>query len=333
MLRGGEYDLVHTRLSKAGVVGRIAARLARVPAVHTVDDFAFVEASGLRRVVYLGLERAMSRLTQHTMFVSENEHRIAVEHRIGAPERHTVIGHGVDLELFDPDLLDERRLAGMRLRYGLSDACPVIGGVARLVPRKGWETWLSAARGVLHEFPDARFLVVGGGPQEARLRELARELGIADQVIFTGFVDDQEEMPYFFAMMDVFCVLSMREGFGMVFAEAGAMGKPVIAGDIAPVNEIVRHDETGVLVPVRDHDAASEAMRRLIRDPAQANAMGQLGRRRVRAEFDLSTRHHRVTEVYRRVLARAPRRTPGRKAMSGLGPGRAGEHGAASTDG
>jgi glycosyltransferase involved in cell wall biosynthesis len=303
MLHGGEYDLVHTRLSKAGTVGRIAARIARVPAVHTVDDFAFVEASGVRRAVYLGLERAMSLLTEHTMFVSENERRIAVEHRIGRPGRQTVIGHGVDLELFDPARIDGRRLADLRRRHGIDEGRPVVGGVARLVPRKGWETWLAAVPGVLDEYPDAQFLVVGGGPLESRLRGLASDLGIGDRVSFTGFVDDQQEMPYFFAMMDIFCVPSIREGFGMVFAEAGAMGKPVVAGDIAPVNEIVRDGETGVLVPPGDHVAVGAAMRRLLADPAGARAMGELGRRRVRAEFDLSTRHHRVTEVYRRVLA------------------------------
>jgi glycosyltransferase involved in cell wall biosynthesis len=305
MLRRGQYDLVHTRLGKAGVVGRIAARLAGVPAVHTVDDFAFVEAAGIRRAVYLGLEKAMARFAENIMFVSESEHRIAIEHRIGRPDRRTVIGHGVDLDLYDPGTVDQPRLDQLRARHGVSGDHPVVGGIGRLVPRKGWDTLLAAAPRVLAQCPDAQFLVVGGGPLEEELRRSVVELGIEDSVAFTGFVDDQADMPFFYAMMDVFCLPSTREGFGMVFAEAGAMGKPVVACDIEPVNGIVLDGESGILVPLRDPGSLATAILRLLTTPGTAAKMGVRGRARVVAEFDLSARHGRVTEIYRRVLTRS----------------------------
>jgi glycosyltransferase involved in cell wall biosynthesis len=305
MLRSGQFDLVHTRLGKAGVVGRIAARLAGVPAVHTVDDFAFVGTSGVRRAVYLGLEKAMSRLTENIMFVSESEHRVAIEHRIGRPDRRTVVGHGVDLELYDPSTVDVVRLEQARARHGVSADRPVVGGIGRLVPRKGWNTFLAGAAMVLEEFPDAQFLVVGGGAMEQELRRSVVDLGIANSVVFTGFIDDQTDMPYFYAMMDVFCLPSTREGFGMVFAEAGAMGKPVVACDIQPVNGIIVDGESGIVVPVHDPVPLAMAIRRLLASPEAAARMGAKGRERVVAEFDLSARHGNVTEIYRSVLARS----------------------------
>jgi glycosyltransferase involved in cell wall biosynthesis len=305
ILRRGQYDLVHTRLGKAGVVGRIAARLAGVPAVHTVDDFAFVEASGVRRAVYLGLEKAMARLTEAIMFVSESEHRIAIRHHIGRPDRRIVVGHGVDLELYDSGTVDLARIERLRARHGISTDRPVVGGIGRLVQRKGWDAFLAAAPTVLEQCPEAQFLVAGGGPMEQELRHSVVELGIDDSVVFAGFVDDQADMPCLYAMMDVFCLPSTREGFGMVFAEAGAMGKPVVACDIEPVNGIVMDGESGILVPLRDPVALATAILRLLADPGTAVRMGARGRERVVAEFDLSARHGRVTDVYRRTLIRS----------------------------
>ena len=192
---------------------------------------------------------------------------------------------GVDTERFRPDLSGEE----VRSRHRLSDR-PLVVCVSRLVPRKGQDVLIRAMPRVLRREPDAALLIVGGGPDRRRLEQLAAELP-RGAVTFAGEVPDSE-LPVHYAAADVFAMPCRSrlaglevEGFGIVFLEAAAAGKPVVAGDSGGAAEAVVDGETGLVVDGRHEDAVGEAVASLLADPSRAHAMGKAGRARVERTF------------------------------------------------
>jgi phosphatidyl-myo-inositol dimannoside synthase len=187
---------------------------------------------------------------------------------------------GVDAAVFHPDpgaRLDLRR------RYGLGDA-PVVTCVSRLVARKGQDQLVRALSPVRARVPGARLLLVGDGPDAARLRRLAQEHGVAEHVVFTGAVP-AAELPAHHAVGDVFALPCRTlggglnvEGLGIVLLEASASGLPVVAGDSGGAPETVREGETGHVVGGRDLPGLVDALAGLLADPDRARRMGAAGR-------------------------------------------------------
>jgi phosphatidyl-myo-inositol dimannoside synthase len=187
---------------------------------------------------------------------------------------------GVDAETFRPDPLAR---AALRRRYGLGDA-PVVTCVSRLVARKGQDQLIRVLPRVRAQVPGARLLLVGDGPDRARLHRLADTHGVADHVVFTGPVPAAELAPHH-AVGDVFALPCRTrgggldvEGLGIVLLEASASAVPVVAGDSGGAPETVREGETGHVVGGRDRDALAAALVGLLRDRDRARRMGAAGR-------------------------------------------------------
>jgi len=210
-----------------------------------------------------------------------------------AAARMSRLAPGVDEGLF-------RRGAGgaeIRARYGLGGR-PVVVCVSRLVPRKGQDALLHAWPHVLRRVPDARLLLVGGGPYRDALETLAGELGVRDSVRFTGSVP-WPELPAHYDAGDVFAMPCRTrrhgldvEGLGMVYLEASATGLPVVAGDSGGAPDAVLDGETGFVVPGRSVRDVARRLAELLTDPDRARAMGEKGRSWVEREWrwDLVTR-------------------------------------------
>ncbi len=188
---------------------------------------------------------------------------------------------GVDSTVFRPD---PAARAEIRSRYGLGDR-PVVVCVSRLVRRKGQDVLVGALRGIRRRVPGAALLIVGGGPDEARLRGLAARHGVDEHVVLTGSVP-WAELPAHYAAGDVFampCRTRGRgldvEGLGIVYLEASATGLPVVAGDSGGAPETVRDGVTGHVVDGRDLAAVEGRVGDLLADPERARAMGEAGRR------------------------------------------------------
>ncbi len=193
---------------------------------------------------------------------------------------------GVDVDAYHPEVDG----APVRARHGLTGR-PVIVCVSRLVPRKGQDTLIRALPAVRRRVPGAALLVVGGGPYRPSLERLAREHGVAADVVFTGSVP-WEELPAHYAAGDVYampCRTRNRgldvEGLGIVYLEASATGLPVIAGDSGGAPDAVREGETGYVVPGRDVAALGNRLVDLLTDPVRARAMGAAGRAWVEREW------------------------------------------------
>ncbi len=195
------------------------------------------------------------------------------------PARVTVVHNGVDPDTFRP--MDA---SALRQRLG-GEGRPVVLTVCRLVQRKGIDTVLHALPRILSEVPDALYVVVGDGPDRARLEALAAERGLGAHVRFAGKVSHRQ-LPLYFNACDVFVMPAREEGpnvegFGLVFLEANACGKPVIGAHSGGIPDAVRHGETGLLVPPGDAGALTESLLRLLIDPASACRLGATGRARV----------------------------------------------------
>ncbi|HEX9343792.1 MAG TPA: glycosyltransferase family 4 protein [Actinomycetota bacterium] len=178
----------------------------------------------------------------------------------------------------------------IRARHGLGDA-PVCVCVSRLVPRKGQDRLIQAWPAVAARVPDARLLLVGGGPDERRLRRLAAASPASDRIHLTGEVS-WEELPAHYATGDVFAMPCRTrwlgldlEALGAVFLEAAAAGLPVVAGRSGGAPETVVEGETGIVVDGRRAEPVGQAVAELLADPPRASAMGEAGRRFVEARY------------------------------------------------
>jgi phosphatidylinositol alpha-1,6-mannosyltransferase len=186
---------------------------------------------------------------------------------------------GVDVDVFTPEADGAR----IRKRHGLGDA-PVVVCVSRLVARKGQDVLVAGWPQVLARHPDARLLLVGSGPAEASLRRGVAARGLQDSVVFTGAVP-AADLPDHYAAGDVFAMPCRTrragldvEGLGMVFLEAAACGRPVVAGTSGGAPEAVQDGVTGHVVEPRSPQAVAAAVAGLLADPDRARAMGRAGR-------------------------------------------------------
>jgi phosphatidyl-myo-inositol dimannoside synthase len=205
---------------------------------------------------------------------------------------------GVDLDTFHPGMDGST----VRRRYGLSGR-PVIVCVSRLVPRKGQDTLIRALPRVRRQVSDAALLIAGGGRYEARLRRLARQCGVASDVVFTGALPWQE-VPAHFAAGDVYAMPCRTrragldlEGLGIAYLEASATGLPVVAGDSGGAPDAVRDGETGFVVDGRDSRQVADRLAMLLADPATAARMGRAGRRWVETDWRWDTQAARLQSL------------------------------------
>jgi len=247
------------------------------------------------------IHRAIRRADLYVAY-TRIEARHVIEHG-AAPERVEVIGVGVDADAFagvDP--------APLRRELGLGDA-PVVGFIGQLGVHKGIEHLLAAMREVWVRHPDARLLIAGArtmfSEQVERLVERLPEGLRARVILRLDFTEDAK--PQLMSLVDVFAYPSQYESFGIAFLEAWAAGKPVIGCRCGAVAEVVHENVDGLLVPYGDPAALAGAIGALLDDPARARALGESGRRRVKAEHTWRQVATRFRDSYVRTIARAGR--------------------------
>jgi phosphatidylinositol alpha-1,6-mannosyltransferase len=196
------------------------------------------------------------------------------------------LGLGTDPVRFNPS----RDTGALRRRWGVEDA-PIILTVARLVPHKGQDMGVRAVAALRRDFPELRYIIVGEGVDEPRLRALAKELGVSDRIGFVGPMRD-DELPEAYATSTIYLGASRVdneinvEGFGISFLEAAASGIPSVGGDSGGVRSAVRDGETGIVVPSTDSEAITDAIRSLLLNPERRQQMGRAGRHAVETHYN-----------------------------------------------
>ena len=269
--------IVHTHTAKAGVLGRLAARAARVPViVHTYHGHVFQGYfSPLKTRLFLAIERWLGRSTHRLIAVSEAVRQDLLRLGIGTPERLVVIPLGLNL---DPFLRCEDLRGQLRTELGLQPDTLLVGIVARLVPIKAHEVFLKAAAKVCARFPQSRFLLVGDGERLAELQLLVERLGLRDRVLFLGWRQDLDRV---LADLDLVVLTSRNEGSPVCLIEAMAAARPVVATRVGGVGDVVDDGITGSLVDADKPEDVADAIVELLGDEKRRRAMGEAARERV----------------------------------------------------
>jgi glycosyltransferase involved in cell wall biosynthesis len=273
------FDVVHTHSSKAGALGRLAAhRLEIGRIVHTFHGFPFHQfQSWPRRSAYIQIERSVGRFTDVFLAVGPAVAAEAVTRRIAPPERIRTIGVALAKALNPPGPLDR---AEARRLLGVPPGMQVVGTVGRLAFQKAPEDFVHALAGLRRS--DVFGVWIGDGPLRAKTERIAKKLGLADRMLFTG---ERNDVAALLPGIDVFAMASRYEGLPCAIVEAMSAGLPVVATAVNAVPDVVIAGETGLLAPPGMPDLLGRAIGHMLDNPAYAARLGAAGRARLGEEL------------------------------------------------
>jgi glycosyltransferase involved in cell wall biosynthesis len=286
LTRNHAFDVVHANEAHAVT----AAWLGRA---HRQSAFVIS-----RRVGYpLGKSRlALDRYRAATLIVAISQWVVERLVESGAPqEKIAVVYEGVEMP---PSITSEMRQRARR-RLRIPDDAILLGSVGVLSPDKGHELLIRALAQLRSEFPECRLLLAGDGPSRLQLETLAKELGVAEKVIFAGFVTDIDSV---YQALDVFLFPSSFEGLGTSLLSAMSYEVPSVAFQCCAFGEIIENEKSGLLVEQGNVAEISQAVTRLLRDKDFARSIGQAGRARIAEKFSSTRMVEEMTKVYRDVL-------------------------------
>ncbi|MEW6183228.1 MAG: glycosyltransferase [Bacillota bacterium] len=293
LLRINNYDLVHTHGVRANLLGRLAALGTGLPVVTTVHSLMLKDyPHPLSRVLNILCERLTKGLTTHFIAVSNYLATALVEEGV-ARRKISVVHNGMDREV------SGRAAAALYERLGLTEDTPLVATVGRLHRVKGHQYFIEAAALVLERHPEARFLIIGSGPERAYLEGLVARQGLGGRVLFTGFIKEVEQ---YYHLFKVLVLSSLSEGLPLTVLEALACGTAVVATRVGGLPEVVQDGRTGLLVPPADAAALADAVIRVLEKPEEASEMAALGRDFVAHNFSAGRMTTGTLEVYRKVL-------------------------------
>ncbi len=252
-------EVVHTHSSKAGILGRFAAWVARVPLiVHTIHGLPFHPYQNrFAYWLYVWLEWLAAKVSDRIITVSNHMADRAVAAGVAPRASLEAIYSGMEVEPFirpDPQVV-----AGLRQQYGLREGGKVAGVVARLAPLKGHEFLFEAAVRLQDQHPELVYLLVGDGQLREEFEQTTRKLGIREQCVFCGLVSP-EMIPAHLALMDLVVHPSLREGLARVLPQGILAGKPVVSFDLDSADEAVVPGRNGYLVAPRDVEGLATAI-------------------------------------------------------------------------
>ena len=297
ILEKEKVDILHTHRYKENVLGAMMKKQGVAPRlVQTVHGLP-EPFSGLRRLKaefygylnrrqtrrYFDRVQTVSRQIEETVARYYDRRRIAViPNSIRLADIKTTISSGE-----------------MRERLGLKEGEPVLGTVGRLVPVKGIDLFLEAARIIIEKIPRVKFIIVGDGPLGDDLHRLAQKLDIADSVIWTGFCERPLDIMQLF---DLFVLTSHNEGIPTVLLEAMALGIPAAATAVGGVPEVIVPGITGELVPAGNSGAMAETCLTLLESGEQLSALGKAARKRVEENFTNEIQGKSVLRIYQQLM-------------------------------
>jgi glycosyltransferase involved in cell wall biosynthesis len=290
-------DIVHTHSSKAGILGRVAARICFVPKIiHTPHGHVFYGHFGaLASRIFLWVEKLFARLTDRMVALTDGEMDDYIKLSVCSPEKLLKIHSGVDVKLFKQS---NGNMVKKRRSLGLDQNVKVVGFVGWLLPIKGPMYLLKAMDYVWLSYPETTLVIVGKGDLDMDLRAQAQQLKANGRVKFLGWREDINEiMPVF----DVLVLPSLNEGMGRVLVEAMAVGKPVVASRVGGIPDLVLDGETGYLVPPADEKALADGIKMLLDDPGKAWEIGQNGKKRCE-QFSIEAMIDKLADLYSDIM-------------------------------
>ncbi len=297
-LRKERFDIVHTHTSKAGLLGRLAAKLAGVPIiVHTPHGHVFFGYfKPVKTKIFIFLEKLASHMTDKIVALTDREKDDYRLFKTTREEKSVVINSGVDLNRFKE--LSVREKQDFKKELGLPENSLVVGTVGRLVPVKGQEFLIEAAKHIIPKYPSMLFMFAGDGYLRQNLERKAQEMGIKENVIFLGWRDDADKI---ISIYDIFVLPSLNEGMGRVLVEAMALGKPIVASRVGGIPDLIAHGQNGFLVPPRNPEQLAKYIQILIEDKEKRESMGQAGKK-ISLSFSQEAMIEKITSLYDELL-------------------------------
>jgi glycosyltransferase involved in cell wall biosynthesis len=290
-IKANRIDIVHTHSSKAGIVGRFAARLARVKwIIHTVHGWSFNDFQpAVWRIFFIWLERFAALWTNRFIVVSNCDRQKGVALGIGQEQQYSLIRYGIGYSEFSKKDEDTKK------EWGIKKDDLVVGMVSCLKPQKSPQDFVKVARLIHRVLPEAKFILVGDGVLRPRVQELIERLGLNGKIILTGWRRDIFRM---LSVMDVFILTSLWEGLPIAALEAMSVSLPVVATNTGGIAEVVVDHKTGFLVKTHDMDSLSEKLRILLKDKRLRIQMGEQAKNSLGADFTLPIAVKNTQDLY-----------------------------------
>ncbi|HJO39515.1 MAG TPA: glycosyltransferase [Vicinamibacterales bacterium] len=306
-------DIVHTVLQKADIYGRVAAASAGLrPILSTLHECpynpeVFIDNPALNRFkygVFKRLDRSSARWCSDGFLVASKNTQNTLRQYFGVNDsRVRLLYNSIDLDRFDGG--GEAEVDRIKRELGITKDDVVLLNIARLAPQKGQRYLIQAMVDVCRALPNAKLIIRGEGPLRSDLNALVHSLGLEGKVLVPNQYGSPEEVIALLRLCDLFVFPSLYEGFGVVLAEAMALGKPCIASNTGPIPEVVQDGGSGVLVEPMDPGALARAILGLVADPAAMRAMGRAGRKIVEQTFDILQTVKQLEAIYEEFAVRA----------------------------
>lgn len=295
-IKKGRFNIVHTHSSKAGFLGRVAAKMAgcsiivHIPHGHIFYGYFNPQITKL----FILLEKIAAKFTDKIISLTDSETYDYLKFKVAPQEKFLTIHDGIEIERFVNPRVNKTQAKACGYKELGIQGSPVVISVARLVPIKGHKYLIDAASKVVESFPDTKFLLVGDGPLRIELEQKAKSLGLAKNVFFLG---DRDDIPELLAISDVFALASLNEGMGIAIVEAMASGLPVVATNVGGIPDIVKNGVTGLLVPPKDSEILSIALLKLLKERKLAECMGKEGKKRA-SLYSVEKMVEKIDELY-----------------------------------
>ena len=267
----GNYDIVHTHSSVAGIVGRVAAWSTKTGViVHHVHGWGLQEGMSTgARLLYLELERLCAKLSDRLILVSKPDIQKGKTYHIAGEDKFTLIYNGIELEKFR-QTVDELQL---RAELGLDPDYKLVGMIGRLDKQKNPLDFIHAAAAVSSQYAEVQFLLIGDGPLQPECEQLIADLDLQDRVFLLGFRNDVARI---LSILSITAMSSLWEGLPITFLESMSAGKPIVANNVDGASDVVINGETGFLVTPHQPLEMAEQILYLLNNELLCNQMGQV---------------------------------------------------------
>lgn len=294
-IKKGRYDIVHTHSSKAGFLGRLAARLmgARI-IIHTPHCFCF-EASdmnAMEKLFYFYIEKFAALFCDKIIAVSESQRQDILKRRLVNSGKVITIENGVDIYKFSNN---GKNILKKKQELGLSSSSFILGTVGVLNESKGHRYLIEATSKIIKEGYDVSLIIAGEGILRKDLETLRDKLGLNGRIKLLGF---REDIPELLSLMDIFVFPSLWEGMSLALLEAMASGLPVISTDVHGAVDLIQDNKRGILVQKRNIKGLVEAIRYLISNRNVAKQIGEEAQRLICRYYTLEKQIHRIESLY-----------------------------------
>lgn len=293
-IRENNIDIVHTHSSKAGIIGRLAARLAKVKIIiHTVHGWPFNDYQAfIARYVYVWLERLAARFSDKLIVVSGFDKGKGLKNRIGDNSKYTLIYYGILFENFGRN---EYNINNIRGPLGLRINDLTVGMIACFKPQKSPQDFIKLASLIGEVIPGIKFILIGDGVLREKIEDLIARRGLKNQVLLLGW---RRDIPEILHTIDIFVLTSLWEGLPISVLEAMASAKPVVATDTGGIREIISENKTGFMVKPGDINSMAEKLKLLLTNAKLRDEIGRDARHSLGSVFSLEAMVRQTQDLY-----------------------------------